>query len=146
VQKISLEQIERIVAFANRKKWWHVPPRDPGAYRKRGKFLASSFAEAAFWGRPLNEPQRVNVVRPLFGDELTIENTLFGRLVSYEGIRMEDRFKLDARMKRLALAKGYDSILLMSPRGFRKFNTTRKIPRDLELNILEPEVAKVQPL
>ena len=45
--------INRIVAHVNRKAWWHVPPQDPMAYRKRGKFFASSFAEAEFDGRPL---------------------------------------------------------------------------------------------
>jgi hypothetical protein len=36
---------ENVVAHINRKEWWHVPPRDPSAYSKRGKFLASSFRE-----------------------------------------------------------------------------------------------------
>jgi hypothetical protein len=45
--------INRIVAHVNRKAWWHLPPQDPMAYRKRGKFFASSFAEAEFYGRPL---------------------------------------------------------------------------------------------
>jgi hypothetical protein len=45
--------INRIVAHVNRKAWWHVPPQDPMAYSKRGKFFASSFAEAEFYGRPL---------------------------------------------------------------------------------------------
>jgi len=48
---------EKLVAHVNRKGWWHVPPRDPTAYGKRGKFFASSFREAEFWGRPLDEPQ-----------------------------------------------------------------------------------------
>ncbi|MFZ0921608.1 MAG: hypothetical protein WA020_00980, partial [Candidatus Acidiferrales bacterium] len=60
---------EKLVAHVNRKEWWHVPPRDPSAYNKRGKFLASSFREAEFWGRPLDEPQRVAVSKPLIGDE-----------------------------------------------------------------------------
>lgn len=144
MRKVNSDHIESIVAFVNRKKWWHVPPRDPDAYRKRGKFLASSFAEAEFWGRPLNEPQRIRVVRPLLGDELTIERALFGRRVSDEEISLKDRFKLDARMKRIALTKGYDSILLMSPQSFQRLMKTRKLPRSLELNVLEPEVAKVQ--
>jgi hypothetical protein len=37
---------ERLIAHVNRKQWWHVPPVDPNAYKKRGKFLASSFVEA----------------------------------------------------------------------------------------------------
>jgi hypothetical protein len=36
---------EKLIAHVNRKQWWHVPPADPDAYAKRGKFLASSFRE-----------------------------------------------------------------------------------------------------
>jgi hypothetical protein len=44
--------LQKLVRHINRKAWWHVPPRDPRAYEKRGKFLASSFREAEFYGRP----------------------------------------------------------------------------------------------
>lgn len=47
-----------IIANVNRKKWWHVPPRNPDAYEKKGMFLASSFKEAEFWGRPLDLPSK----------------------------------------------------------------------------------------
>jgi hypothetical protein len=40
--------LQRLIAFVNRKRWWHVPSRDPEAYRKRGKFLASSYREGEF--------------------------------------------------------------------------------------------------
>lgn len=50
------EAFEKLVASVNRKSWWHVPPVDPDAYLKRGKFLASSFEAAEFYGRPLDEP------------------------------------------------------------------------------------------
>ena len=138
----KIKQHDKLIAFVNRKDWWHVPPRDPNAYRKRGKFLASSFREAEFWGRPLDEPQKVIVARPLVGDEKTIERQLFGKRVSDESISMDDRWKLDARMKSAALAKGYDSILLMSPQGFRRFRSASKVPRSLELNILMPARAE----
>jgi hypothetical protein len=127
---------ESLVAHVNRKEWWHVPPRDPSTYRKRGKFLASSFREAEFWGRPLDEPQRVAVSKPLIGDEETIEKKLFGRRVSGEDITTEDRWKLDAKMRRAALRKGYDSLVLMAPKAFAEFQSTGKLPRSMELNIL----------
>jgi hypothetical protein len=127
---------ERLIGHVNRKWWWHVPPADPNAYKKRGKFLASSFAEAEFWGRPLDEPQKVKVSRPLIGDEATIERALFGRRVSDEDITVRERFALDARMKKAASAKGYDSIVLMSPASFAQFRISDVIPRSLELNIL----------
>lgn len=127
---------DKLIAYVNRKNWWHVPPRDPGSYSKRGKFLASTFREAEFWGRPLDEPQRVVIGAPLVGDEATIEKALFGKRVSSEDISMESRWALDAKIKSAALAKGYDSIVLMSPNGFAEFKNTGKIPRSLELNIL----------
>ncbi len=127
---------QRLVSHIIRKSWWHVLPVDPDAYKKRGKFLSSSFARAEFWGRPLDEPQRVSAVAPLVGDELTIERRLFGKRVSNENITIEQRFALDARMRRKALAKGYDSILLMAPTTFARFKRTGEIPRSLELNIL----------
>jgi hypothetical protein len=133
---------ERLVAHVNRKEWWHVPPRDPSAYRIRGKFLASSFREAEFWGRPLDEPQRVAVSKPLIGDEETIEKELFGRRVSTEDITMEERWKLDARMRRAALRKGYDSLVLMAPKAFAEFQSTGKLPRSIELNVLNLGTAK----
>lgn len=128
---------ERLIAHVNRKEWWHVPPRDPAAYGKRGRFLASSFREAEFWGRPLDEPQKVAVKRPLVGDEETIEKELFGQRVSHEDIAVEDRWTIDAKMRRAALAKGYDSILLMAPNAFAQFKASGKVPRSLELNILK---------
>jgi hypothetical protein len=129
--------IENLVAHVNRKSWWHVPPHDPNAYSKRGKFLASIFREAEFWGRPLDEPQSVGITKPLIGDEETIEKELFGRRISSEDIAIEERWKLDAKIKRAALRKGYDSIVLLAPRAFTEFQSTGKLPRSMELNVLK---------
>ena len=135
--------VKKLVAYVNRKEWWHVPPRDRSAYSKRGKFLASSFKEAEFWGRPLDEPQRVLISKPLIGDEAAIEKRLFGRRVSRASVSLEERWKLDARMKRAALGKGYDSILLMAPKGFAEFQSGGKLPRSLELNVLNADSARL---
>jgi hypothetical protein len=130
---------ERLIAHVNRKDWWHCPPRDPSSYGKRGKFFASSFREAEFWGRPLDEPQRVLIANPLIGDESAIEKALFGRRVSTEDISIEVRWDLDARMKQKALSRGFDSIVLLSPKGFVELKTRGKLPRSIELNVLEPQ-------
>ena len=129
---------ERLISLVNRKQWWHVPPRDPEAYQKRGKFLASSYREAEFWGRPLVDPIRVSISNPLIGDESLIESKLFGRRVCHQDFGIGQRWKLDARMKRAALRLGYDSILLMAPQGFTKFRANGKAPRSMELNVLVP--------
>jgi hypothetical protein len=75
----------------NRKNWWHVPPANPNAYRERGKFLASSFREAEFWGRPLDDPQKVTVTRPLVGDDMAIEGELFGERLSTKLLSRKSR-------------------------------------------------------
>lgn len=106
---------EKLIAHVNRKDWWHVPPRDPSAYSKRGKFLGSSFKEAEFWGRPLDQPEEVLIARPLVGDEDRIEIVLFGKRISAEDISIEKRWAIDAKMKRAALAMGFDSIVLLTP-------------------------------
>jgi hypothetical protein len=135
---------DRLVAHINRKNWWHSPPVDPKAYRKRGMFLSSSYAECEFYGRPLNEPKRVTVSNPLVGDEKTIERKLFGHLVTdfrADPRPREEIFSLDAERRRLALSKGYDSIVLMSPKCFAEWKSVGKIPRSIELNVLEVNVS-----
>jgi hypothetical protein len=131
-----------LIAHVNRKEWWHVQPRDPAAYTKRGKFLASSFSEAEFWGRPDNEPQRVVIACPLVEDEESIEKRLFGKRVSTDDITIDDRWLLDAKMKRAAVAQGYDSIILMTAKAFAEFRSAGKLPRSMELNILGPSLTE----
>src|SRR6266404_7929389 len=120
-EKTSPIFYQKLIAHVNRKDWWHVPPRDRSAYRKRGKFLASSFREAEFWGRPLDKPEKVKIARPLIGDEESIEIKLFARRISRQGMTVQERWMLDAKMKRAAMAKGYDSIVLMTPKGIAEF-------------------------
>jgi len=131
--------LSKLVAHINRKRWWHVPPTDRTAYRKRGEFFASSFKEAEFWGRPLNDPVEVHIVRPLVGDEKTIERKLFGRRLSHEDMTVQERWALDAKMKRAAIAMGYDSVVLMTAKGIAAFRSSGKIPRSMELNVVKIE-------
>lgn len=128
--------LAKLVLHVNRKKWWHVPSRYPRAYSQRGKFLASSFREAEFWGRPLDEPQKVVVRKPLVGDELSIEKALFSKRVSDQQITMNQRWALDAKIRKVALREGFDSVVLMTAKGFAKFKATGEIPRSMELNVL----------
>jgi hypothetical protein len=127
---------EKLISHVNRRQWWHVPPHDVAAYGKRGKFFASSFAEAEFYGRPLDEPQRAAIKKPLVGDEKTIAKAL--RIPPQrEGMSLKEIAAHDAKWRAAALAKGYDSIVLMAPNAFAKFRTSGKPPRSLELNVLE---------
>ena len=137
---IRKSYIQKLIAQINKKEWWHVPPRDGvESYRKRGKFLASSFREAELYGRPLDQPQTVCIVNPLVGDESTIHRKLFKRVIDIplDDTFLEKRLSLDSRMKRAALAMGYDSIALMHPKGFAALKANGKIPRSIELNLLQ---------
>jgi len=135
---------ERVVAHVNRKNWWHVPPQDPAAYGKRGKFFASSFSEAEFYGRPLDSPQRVVIANPLVGDEQSIGKVL-GIPPQHEGMSLEEIAEHDALWRSAALAKGFDSIVLMAPKAFANFKTHGKLPRSLELNLLLDSTAVGHP-
>jgi len=127
--------INRIVAHVNRKAWWHVPPQDPMAYSKRGKFFASSFSEAEFYGRPLDAPQRVVIAKPLVGDEQAIAKVL-GIPPQHSGMSLEEIAAHDVLWRNAALAKGFDSIVLMTPKAFARITSDGKLPRSLELNLL----------
>jgi hypothetical protein len=135
----------KLLTRINRKPWWHVPPMDAAAYSKRGKFLASTYKEAEFYGRPNDKPERVLISSPLVGTNQTIERRLFGKTISFENFPVQKRFALDARMKREALRRGYDSIVLMSERGFKRFRATGKIPLTIELNVLDLDCIRRHP-
>lgn len=133
-----------LIEKINRKGWWHVPPADPHAYAKRGKFYSSTFRESLFWGRPLNTPERVEIRNPVIGDEPEVWRILFGKEMKGPGLDLPSllkwRWSLDARMKRTALKKGYDAIAIMSTPAFKKFNAGR-LPCGIELNVLSPDGA-----
>lgn len=133
---------QKLIEYINRKDWWHSPPQDPLAYKKRGKFLAWSFRADEFYGRPLDVPQRVNIHNPVVGDESYVHRVLFRKIIKLpfgeDGNFIKARLALDARMKRVATKKGFDSIVIMSTLGFKTYKKSGKIPRALELNIFEP--------
>ena len=128
----------------NKSEWWHVPPRDPDAYNKRGKFLASTYQQAEFYGRPRDIPDRVSISNPVYGfseKEILMKlfpsgyNTLL--IKEEEGGRFwyQRRINLDARMFKRAQSLGYDAIVLMSPTGKKELEKNRK-PRSIELNLV----------
>jgi hypothetical protein len=143
----SRAYVEKLIQRINRKDWWHVTPVDPKSYSKRGKFLASTYREAEFWGRPNDTPERVAIQNPLIGDNETIERTLLGQYKSGSWSDIDEeikagkpfgqrQFELDARLYRAGRAKGYDAIVLLSPSNFAKFKAEGRIPLSIELNLL----------
>lgn len=132
--KLPEQLIEKAVKHVNRKRWWHVPPTDRSAYSKRGKFFASTYAEAEYWGRPLDEPQRVSIASPLIGDESTVAKVL-GIPSQHEHMSLRQIAAHDAQWRNAALKKGFDAVLLMSPTCFTRFKVDGTLPRSMELNI-----------
>jgi len=134
-----------LIQLINAGEWWHVTPSDSDAYKKRGKFLASTYLQAEFYGRPKLEPERVEIKNPIFGFS---ENEILKQLFkSTELNLLEDienakknfyqkRIVLDAKMYKKAKLLGYDSIVLMTAQGKTALQKGRK-PNSIELNLIQ---------
>jgi hypothetical protein len=142
--KINIEEV--LIDKINKSEWWHVSPGDPEVYKKRGKFLASTYQQAEFYGRPKDMPYRISIENPVYGfSEVEILEKLFPdsykNMVLSDDEDMEDYYKaridLDAAMFRRAKLLGYDSIVLLTKSGRRSLETNRK-PNSIELNLLYP--------
>ena len=114
---------EKLVLHINAHKWWRTTLPDAKMVNSRGLFYASSYKDAEFYGRPIDIPFTINVKRILFGDEVHIMQTL-GLPLHNQDIRIKKRFALDAKMKRLAIVKGYDSIALFTTKGYQIYMKT----------------------
>lgn len=130
----------------NKSVWWHVPPQNPDAYRKRGKFLASTYKQAEFYGRPNDAPERISIKNPVYGfSEMEILKKLFpsdykNKLLSEDSEIpnwYKQRIALDAAMFRKAKTLGHDAIVLFGLAG-RKFLEKNRKPSSVELNLLYP--------
>ncbi|MDD5107911.1 MAG: hypothetical protein PHC29_00150 [Candidatus Omnitrophica bacterium] len=135
---------EIIVDKINKSEWWHVPPQDSRAYSKRGKFLASTYQQAEFYGRPSDTPESVFISNPIYGfSEREILMQLFPNghnmqlldQLENEKFWYQERIDLDAKMFERAKFLGYDAIVLMTPSGKKDLKKNRK-PRSIELNLL----------
>lgn len=136
-----------LVNKINNSLWWHVPPKDLSAYKKRGKFLASTFKQAEFYGRPNDVPEKVSVANPICGfSEIEIVKRLFSAKVVEEYKKYvsgadhcadwyEKRIEWDARIYRKARGKGYDAVVLLASNG-RKYLKKNRKPHSIELNLL----------
>lgn len=128
---------DKLISHINKKSWWHVPPeKGEEAYAHRGQFFSESYDRAEFYGRPLDDPQHPKIKNPLVGSEDAIEKEL-GISKGSETQKYKDIIKRDRAWALAARRKGYDSIALMSPKGWEEYQKTGKIPRSIELNTLE---------
>src|SRR4030065_2467292 len=132
-----------LIKKVNKSDWWHVLPSDKFAYQKRGKFLASTYYQAEFYGRPNFYPEKVKIENPVFGfSEIEILKTLFGQTAKAKMLKNDDcdnsykkRIDLDAEMFQKAKSLGYDAIVLICKSG-KKFLMQNKKPNSIELNLL----------
>jgi len=136
-----------LIRKINAGEWWHVTPRDSDAYKKRGKFLASTYLQAEFYGRPNDVPERVTINNPVFGFS---EEEIWKQIISHyrdnklmmdilNGTDDENlydrRVTVDAMMFSAAKKLGYDSIILICRSGYKALLKNRK-PHSIELNLL----------
>lgn len=142
-------QSKSLTEQINRRKWWHSPPRDIASYKKRGIFLASSYRECEFYGRPLNEPVKVQISNPLVGAEINIIENLCGKdspqMDAYRTLAgnittdvLKVRFQLDADLFAAAKGKGYDAIVVIAAKNASE-EKQGKLPRKAEINVFDAE-------
>jgi len=134
-----------LIQKINQSDWWHVPPSDPGAYNKRGKFLASTYRQAELFGKPNLEPVKVEIRNPIWGfSEIELLKQLFksNGTNMLKNINVDDkdfyqkRLALDANMHKKAKLLGYDSIVLMTKQGKIALQKGQK-PKSIELNLIQ---------
>lgn len=134
----SAKKNNGLIDAVNSKDWWHVPPvAGSGAYAKRGKFYASSFKDAEFYGRPLDEADRPQVKNPLVGTEGIIAEEL-GIPPQNENMSWEEIAAHDREWALAAKEHRYDSIITMSPKDWVTYLSKGKIPKHMELQHLAP--------
>jgi len=133
-----------LIQKINQSLWWHVTPADPDAYKKRGKFLASTYAQAEFYGRPNDNPEKIKISNPLCEiSEVQILKRLFPQ--EYQSLffdvtvnSTEDyyqkRIELDAKIYQQAKRLGYDAVVLLGKGSFKQIALNKK-PRSIELNL-----------
>lgn len=127
----------------NQSLWWHVAPKDFTAYKKRGKFFASTYKQTEFYGRPNDIPERIKILNPICGtSEINILKVLFPMdykklYVSVLGDHKDwykRRIKLDSKMYQKAKSMGYDAIVLLGSNASECLMKNRK-PHSIELNL-----------
>jgi hypothetical protein len=136
-----------LIRKINAGEWWHVTPRDPDAYNKRGKFFASTYLQAQYYGKPTDTPEKVTINNPVFGFS---EEEILKQIIPYykDNKLMTDmlsdtddenwydrRITVDATMFSAAKKLGYDSIILICRSGYKALIKNRK-PNSIELNLL----------
>jgi hypothetical protein len=70
------------------------------------------------------------------GDDQVIKKKLIGRVKSDPKMSIQRRLALDAKLRHAALRKGFDSIVLLTPKSLETLRRNGTIPRTIELNVV----------
>src|SRR5690606_20636330 len=108
------------------REWWRTAINKK-ALKERGIFLASSFRDAEFYGRPLDTPFKVSIEKPLFGDEKHVMKQLDLGFPEQD-ITVENLLKMEATKMHIASNKGFDCIAIVTPKQFWRFQRTGHLP------------------
>ena len=142
-KSMKIKDQKTLINKINQSIWWHVIPKDLTAYKKRGKFFASTYKQAEFYGRPNDIPEKVVISNPVYGiSEAKILKILFPAeykdlcvTIEYDGKDWYNRrIELDAKMYQKAKSMGYDAIALLDNNGEKYLMKNRK-PHSIELNL-----------
>lgn len=139
--KIKTKKV--LINKINQSLWWHVTPKDLTAYRKRGKFFASTYKQAEFYGRPNNMPEKIKISNPVCGiSEINVLKVLFpmdyknlyASVINDRKDWYKWRINLDSKMHRKAKDMGYDAIILLGSNANKYLMKNRK-SHSIELNL-----------
>lgn len=123
----------RVTKKINQREWWRTWVNKE-ALQERGLFLVSSFRYAEFYGRPLNNPFKVDLKNPLIGDEAFVMDFL-GLSVPHEDMSGKEILEMEAKKMSAGIAKGFDSIVIISPNEFKKLKESGRLPNGYELQV-----------
>lgn len=128
--------LERVIDKLNKKDWFHGAPENPEeAYAHRGKFMASSYRDAEFYGKPDLDPHKLSIKNPLIGGEQEIAKKL-GIPPQKDGMTYEEMKAHDRKWALEAKKQGYDAIVMASQPEVDKFMDGGRMPRHMEVQDL----------
>ena len=126
-----IKNYQKFANHINKKDWWRTAINKK-AIKERGLFLASSYIEAEFYGRPIDTPFRVKIKNPLIGSEKIILKRLNLKAIN-ENSSLAKTFAFDKKIAIVAIKRGYDCIAYISPNEYKTFTSLGRLPRRIEL-------------
>ncbi len=142
-QLLSNETTMRVIKRINQREWWRTWINKQ-ALKERGLFLESCFRSAEFYGRPLDNPFKVNLKNPLIGDDEFVMSTLGLPPIVWASYKdgMEEIsekenkiIKMQSVKMRIAMDMGFDSIAILSANDFKRLKEKGRLPNGYDLQV-----------